>query len=148
MSTATVLAIAIPVLVVLGALALVASARRRDTDAAVGTLTRETRRADRSRSEVLDAEPEPVPSGREVERSAAAEQRVGAGVAVVEDAAPPAPYVPPDPETLGVTRRQFFNRSIVGFFGLGLTGFGAAALAFIWPSGGGGFGSKDRKSVV
>ena len=25
----------------------------------------------------------------------------------------PAPYVPPDPDVIGVTRRQFFNRSIV-----------------------------------
>jgi cytochrome b6-f complex iron-sulfur subunit len=59
-------------------------------------------------------------------------------------AAPPAPYVPPDEESLGVTRRQFFNRSIVAMFGLGLTGFGAAVLAFLWPGLSGGFGSKIR----
>ena len=28
------------------------------------------------------------------------------------------PYVPPDPDTIGVTRRQFFNRSIIVLFGL------------------------------
>ena len=32
-------------------------------------------------------------------------------------------YVPPDPETIGVTRRQFFNRSIVLVMGLSLTTF-------------------------
>ena len=36
------------------------------------------------------------------------------------------PCVPPDPETVGVTRRQFFNRGIVTLMGVGLGGFGAA----------------------
>jgi cytochrome b6-f complex iron-sulfur subunit len=48
--------------------------------------------------------------------------------------------VPPDPEFIGVTRRQFFNRSIIAMFGLGLSGFGAACLAFLWPTLKGGFG--------
>jgi cytochrome b6-f complex iron-sulfur subunit len=55
---------------------------------------------------------------------------------------PPVAWVPPDAETVGVTRRQFFNRSIVVSFALGLSGFGAGVLAFLWPSGAGGFGSK------
>jgi cytochrome b6-f complex iron-sulfur subunit len=50
--------------------------------------------------------------------------------------------VPPDPDVLGVTRRQFFNRSIVGLMGLGLASFGGAVLAFLWPQLSGGFGSK------
>jgi cytochrome b6-f complex iron-sulfur subunit len=45
---------------------------------------------------------------------------------------------------VGVTRRQFFNRSIVVSFALGLTTFGAGMLAFLWPSGTGGFGSKIK----
>ncbi|MDQ3641132.1 MAG: Rieske 2Fe-2S domain-containing protein, partial [Actinomycetota bacterium] len=49
-------------------------------------------------------------------------------------------YVAPDPEFIGVTRRQFFNRSIIAMFGLGLSGFGAACLAFLWPTLRGGFG--------
>jgi cytochrome b6-f complex iron-sulfur subunit len=49
-----------------------------------------------------------------------------------------------DPEVLGVTRRQFFNRGIVGMFGLGIAGFGTAAIGFLWPSLSGGFGSKIR----
>ncbi len=57
-------------------------------------------------------------------------------------APPPVAWVPPDEETLGVTRRQFFNRSIVATFAFGLSGFGAAVLAFLWPNNSGGFGSK------
>jgi cytochrome b6-f complex iron-sulfur subunit len=54
-------------------------------------------------------------------------------------AAPPAPI---DEEALGVTRRQFLNRAIVGTFGLSLAGFGAAVLGFLWPTlQSGGFGS-------
>src|SRR5690606_37531396 len=51
-------------------------------------------------------------------------------------------------ETLGVTRRQFFNRSIVVSFALGLSGFGTAVLAFLWPSGAGGFGSKIKVGKI
>ncbi|MGH9152949.1 MAG: ubiquinol-cytochrome c reductase iron-sulfur subunit, partial [Acidimicrobiales bacterium] len=68
----------------------------------------------------------------------------GAAVVVAPGGAPPAPRAPLDPEALGVTRRQFFNRSIVGFFQLGLAGFGAASVAFLWPTLSGGFGAKIR----
>ena len=57
-------------------------------------------------------------------------------------AAPPVVYEPVDLDELGVTRRQFFNRSILAGSGLGLGAFGVAALAFLWPSAGGGFGGK------
>jgi cytochrome b6-f complex iron-sulfur subunit len=70
-------------------------------------------------------------------------ERRGDSTALVPvSSAPPAPWVPPDPEVVGVTRRQFFNRSIVTLMGLGLSGFGAATLAFLWPQLGAGFGSK------
>jgi cytochrome b6-f complex iron-sulfur subunit len=147
MSTSTVLAIAIPVLVLLAGVVLYASARRREAQGAVGQLSRETVKRDRSAAPGL-AETAPV-TGREVERSAALERRgASTALATAEPAAPPAPYVPPDPETLGVTRRQFFNRSIVGFFVLGLSGFGTAAIAFLWPSLKGGFGSKIRVGKI
>jgi cytochrome b6-f complex iron-sulfur subunit len=43
----------------------------------------------------------------------------------------------------GVTRRQFFNRAILGLFGGAfLGGLGLAFLAFLWPKLKGGFGSK------
>ena len=136
----SVLLIVIPVLVVLAGVMLFAAARRRETGDAVGRLSRETRGkdSDPSRPDAPDAL-----TGREVER-AAAEARTAKSMALVgaDEVAPPAPYLPPDAEALGVTRRQFLNRSIIGFFSLGLLAFGASALAFIWPKLGGGFGSK------
>ncbi len=138
----SVLLIVIPLLVVLAGVVLFAAARRRETGDAVGQLSRETRRKDRPAADAEGGADRP-PTGREVERAAAA-QRTGTTVAVVDEteAAPPAPFVPPDAEALGVTRRQFLNRGILAFFSLGLLAFGASALAFIWPKLGGGFGSK------
>jgi cytochrome b6-f complex iron-sulfur subunit len=50
-------------------------------------------------------------------------------------------WTPPDPEIIGVTRRQFFNRATVSLMSVSLAGFAAAAfVAFLWPSGTGGFG--------
>ena len=142
---------AIVVIGVLLFLALVlAMARRRDTDRAVGVLSRETRRADRSQEAIapLEAEEEAPPTGRQVEREAAIERaatgRAGTAVVVAPSSAP-VPAGPPPPidlEALGVTRRQFLNRSILALFGISLAGFGAACLAFLWPTlEAGGFGS-------
>jgi len=141
MDTDTILTVALGALVVLGALFFFTSSARRDRAAATGSLSRETRRRDRS-----DVTPEAIAdagaqSGREVERAAAAEWRGGAEVVPVADAPPPAPvYL--DEQALGVTRRQFLNRGVVGAFGLAISGFGASTIAFLWPSGSGGFGSK------
>jgi cytochrome b6-f complex iron-sulfur subunit len=139
MATTTVLLIAIPILVVLAAVLVLAAARRRDTGSAIGALARETRRRDRGA--VVPAEEEAVASGRAVERAAALEQRAASKELATIGATAPVPWVPPDPEVMGVTRRQFFNRGILTFFGLGLSGFGASMLAFLWPKLGGGFGS-------
>ena len=54
----------------------------------------------------------------------------------------PVRYEPVDEDELGVSRRQFFNRSILAFSGLGLGAFGVAAIAFLWPSAAGGAGTK------
>ncbi len=134
------LLIVIPLLVVLAGVVLFAAARRRETGDAVGRLSRETRGKNRDRA--LDADDERPLTGREVERAAVEAKQGGSAVVLADRAAPPAPFVPPDADALGVTRRQFLNRSIIGFFALGLTGFGAACIAFIWPKLGGGFGSK------
>jgi cytochrome b6-f complex iron-sulfur subunit len=140
MSPATIIAIAVPVLVVLAGVLLFASARRRDTDAATGVLSSETAHRDRGPVELSD-EARPA-SGREVERAAVLARREAATPVKATVAEPPVAWVPPDDETLGITRRQFFNRSIVTTFALGLSSFGAGVLAFLWPSGSGGFGSK------
>jgi cytochrome b6-f complex iron-sulfur subunit len=127
---------------VLAGIVVVTTARRRDSAAATGALSRETRRRDRSTDLPSDfTVDEPPPTGRDIERAAEAARRARE-VVVAPAAAVPAPYVPPDDEAVGVTRRQFLNRGIVNMFALGLGGFGAATLAFLWPSGAGGFGSK------
>jgi cytochrome b6-f complex iron-sulfur subunit len=141
MSAVTVLAIAIPTLVVAAGVLLFAAARRRDTGAATGVMSHETARRDRGPVS-LDDGGAPV-TGREVERAAVLARREESLPAVkVEEA--PVEWVPPDEETLGVTRRQFFNRSIVTLFGFASLGLGGAMLAQLWPSGTGGFGGKIR----
>src|SRR5262245_42634057 len=124
MSTTTALLIAIPVLVVLAGVVLFASARRRDTGEAIGALNREPRRRDRGGVGVLEGDEATPATGREGERAAALEQREGGKELATVGATAPVAWVPPDPEALDVTRRQFMNRGIVTFFGLGLAGFG------------------------
>jgi cytochrome b6-f complex iron-sulfur subunit len=140
------LVIVVPVVVVLAGLVVFAALRRRDTSDAIGQLSRETRRRDAGEPVVLEESELVGVSGRQVEAQAALERRppemVKAGGSDLAE------YVPPDPEALGVTRRQFFNRSIVLLMGLSLTGFGAAVLAFLWPQPKGGFGSKIRVGTI
>ena len=141
MESTTALLIAIPVLVVLAGVLLFATARRRDTGEAIGALARETRKRDRGSIADADADDAAPVTGKEVERAAALERRESSKELATVGAKAPVAWVPPDPEVLAVSRRQFFNRGIVTFFGLGLAGFGAASLAFLWPKLGGGFGS-------
>ena len=129
---------AVVVLVVLAAAVLFGAARRRDRSAT--GLSREARTRDR-RNPVLAVKPT-LPTGREVER-AEREARTSTDLEIVESA-PPAPFVAPDPLAIGVSRRQFFNRGIVGMMGLSIAGFGGASLAFLWPQGVSGFGSKIK----
>lgn len=133
---------AIAVLAVLGVVAVLAAARRRQSNEAIGILSRETLKRDRS-SEVLRADA--PATGREIERAAAAERAL---LAAPPPAPPKGPYVPPDPETIGVSRRQFFNRSIVMLMSLSLSTFGVACIAFLWPQGASGFGSKIKVGLV
>ena len=136
------------VIIVVGLLAAVfvlTTSSRRDRRSATGMLSRETRERDRANPliEDLEAQQGSGPVGREVERAAQQEWRgTGTAVVVAPTPAPPALREPLDPEALGVTRRQFFNRGIVTMMGLGLAGFGGSMIAFLWPSLSGGFGSK------
>ncbi|MEY2397922.1 MAG: cytochrome b6-f complex iron-sulfur subunit, partial [Actinomycetota bacterium] len=81
-------------------------------------------------------------SGRDVERNAMLARRGTELVTVSAAPAPIAEFVPPDPETIAVTRRQFLNRGSATLMGLGLASFGGAVLAFLWPQLGSGFGAK------
>jgi cytochrome b6-f complex iron-sulfur subunit len=152
MSNAAVIAIAIAVVVVLAAVVFVTTARRSDVRGA-GALSSETRRRDEAARHARVA--------AEAGTSRAAEQSgPGTGVAVLtaEEAeragdearrptpvlapsAAPVPWVPPDPEAIGVSRRQFFNRSTVILMGTSIGAFSAAGfIAFLWPTATGGFG--------
>jgi cytochrome b6-f complex iron-sulfur subunit len=139
--------IGIIVLAVLAVVAVGLALRGRQTDQAVGMLSRETQKRDRA-SSALGSESELT--GKQVEQAAVLERKTAAKelVLAARDSGPPAPYVPPDPEVIGVTRRQFFNRSIVLMFALGLSGFGLACIAFLWPQLGGGFGSAIKVGLV
>ncbi len=85
----------------------------------------------------------PARTGRELERAVALERQGRAGLPD-PSAPPPPPALPPDAETLGVTRRQVLNRGIFTAFALTLTAFGGASLAFLWPTLSGGFGAKIK----
>ena len=138
--------LAVVVIAVLAGVALAGAAKRRDAGAAVGSLSRETSSRDKKARKEQAAEAVAAPTGREVEKSAAL-ARTGGVVAVAPSAAP-VEWTAPDPETFDVTRRQFLNRSIVALFGLGVAGFGAAFVGFLWPSSSGGFGSKINVGKV
>lgn len=139
------LVILIPVLVVLAVIVLVASARRRDRGDAIGSLARETLQRDRGLPDSLTSSAST--DGRAVEREAAL-VAVGGGEVAKQSDAELTPFVPPDPEQVAVSRRQFFNRSILAFFILGISGFGAAVVAMLWPRPLEGFGAVIRIGPV
>ncbi|HET7488776.1 MAG TPA: Rieske 2Fe-2S domain-containing protein [Acidimicrobiales bacterium] len=134
MSGTSVVLIAVVVVILLSVLFLFTTSFRRDRAAAL-------RRAQEGATPTAEQE---GPSGKEVERAAVLSRRGSSLVVVAPGGAPPAPSAPLDPEALGVTRRQFFNRSIVGFATLGLSAFGAATIGFLWPTLSGGFGAKIK----
>jgi cytochrome b6-f complex iron-sulfur subunit len=132
--------LAVVVLVVLAGIVLLAAMRRNDANRAIGELSRETKKRDRELATAGAAV-----SGRDVERAAVLERRgVSTDLVAVTSTAPVA-FVPPDDETVGSTRRQFFNRSIVLMMMASLGAFGASCLAFLWPpSTAAGFGGKIK----
>lgn len=143
----TALAIVIPILVIAAVAVAYAAYKRRDRADALGTLSRETRSRDRGDDSAPADAPDAV-TGREVERAAVVARSSGGGEVVKAETAVPAEWVPPDPEEVGVSRRQFFNRSIVAFMGLAITGFGAAVVAFLWPPFVTGFGATINAGNV
>lgn len=151
MTTNTVLLLAIPILVVLGGLLVLGAARRRDTNAAIGVLSSETKARDKGRFEPDDREGEaPVLVGSEIELSAREAYRGGA-LETKEPPPPPVAWVPPEPEAVGVSRRQFFNRSATTLMAVSSGVFGLAIIGFLWPSSAGGFGgvvSLGRKGEL
>jgi len=137
LSSAAIITIAVAALIVLAAIAFLTAARRSDVRGA-GALSRETRKRDR------DAEIDlpPAATRRDVERAGSHARTPGSGLTTATAAAP-AVWTPPDPEVIGVSRRQFLNRASVSLMGAGLTTFAAAGfVAFLWPTATSGFGGK------
>lgn len=142
MDTTTIAILAVVALVVLAGVVLLAAARRNQTQKAIGVLSRETRARDAgTHTTTSRAEGRATASGREIELAAKLERSRSGKELVSAGSVAPTAWVPPDPDTLGATRRQFLNRGITGFFIVGLSSFGAACIAFLWPQLGGGFGS-------
>ena len=130
MSTGAIIAIVAVAAVVLGAVVVVTTARQTEVRGA-GALSRETRKRDRKADISAQA-----PTGREVEAA------VRTTAVAVAPPAEVAPFVAPDPDAVGVSRRMFFNRTAVAMMSASLGAFGAAVLAFLWKGAEGGFGSK------
>ena len=138
MSTAAIIAIAIGVVVVLGAISFFTLARRSDVRGA-GALSGETVQRDKAARK--SAEPVATQTtASDVEAAGVAARSASTAVAVRAEPEI-VQWTPPDPEVIGVSRRQFFNRATVSLMSVSLAGFAAAAfVAFLWPSGTGGFG--------
>ena len=143
MSTAAIIALAIGAVVVLAAVSFFALARRSDVRGA-GALSGETLSRDKaSRKESLayEAAATEERSAAVAEAEGTASRGSGTALATIDDEPALVPWVAPDPEALGVSRRQFFNRATVSLMTAGLGAFAAAAfVGFLWPSGTGGFG--------
>ena len=142
MSTTAVIVIGVAVVVVLGALAFVTLARRSDVRGA-GALSNETLRRD------ADARAATPPPDAPIARTAADAEaegvaaRTGGALVPIESDTGLTPWIPPDPEAIGVSRRQFFNRASVSLMAAGIGTFSAASMvAFLWPTATGGFGGK------
>ena len=128
--------IGVVVILALAAVFLLGTARRRaSTGPALSRETRARRLVGRRR-EPGDRASSPRRVAADAERRASPCPRATGA---------PVRYEPVDEEELGVTRRQFFNRGILTGLALGVGGFGAASLAFLWPSGAGGSGTQGQR---
>jgi cytochrome b6-f complex iron-sulfur subunit len=149
MDIGKVLLIAIPVLLGLAVLLVVATTVSRQR-ASTGSLGREARKADRSSS--TDVVPAADLDQEARARFSASKQSLepAGGKPVVSAAGGLIRFgeAPVDPEQLGVTRRQFFNRSILATQSLVLGSFGLAMIGFLWPSLSGGFGGKIKAGAL
>lgn len=143
MSTAAVIVIALVGVVLLGAISFLTLARRSDVRGA-GALSTEAVKRDTSRrsAEGIAVEEAATRTAADAEAEGVAARTPSKElVSVGADDNNLVPWTPPDPEIIGVTRRQFFNRATVTLMGTGIAGFAAAAfVGFLWPSGTGGFG--------
>lgn len=130
MSTGFVIAIVVVAAVIFGAIVVLTTSRSTEVRGA-GALSRETRSRDRKAAMSTGTQ-----TGREVEAAARSTEIVKAPSVEV------APFVAPDADEIGVSRRMFFNRTIFTLMAASLGAFGASLVGFLWYGSSGGFGSK------
>ncbi len=136
----TALLIGIPIVILLAAITVFASARRRSTDAAghtTGTLTAETKSSDTSLATIADD----TTAGDARARAGETRDNIG-GTPATRGSTGVAEYTPAEYEEIQVSRRQFFNRGILATMTLSVSTFGIAAIAFLFAKSSGGFGGK------
>ncbi len=132
--------IALIAILALGLVAMLVITRRGSSGQ--GKLARETRARDAGAPSSAGTDIEAVETVEARARGEEARASAG-GVPVSRGTTAVAEWEPLDPEELSMSRRKFFNRAILTVGGLAvLPAFGTAILAFLWPSGVGGFGSK------
>ena len=136
MSTGIVIAIVVIAAIIFGLIVVLTTSRSTEVRGA-GALSRETRSRN-TKANISDA----APSGREVEASVRSTAVVKAAPVEV------APWVAPDEEALGVSRRMFFNRATVTLLTVSVGAFGASVVGFLWKGAEGGFGSKINAGKV
>ncbi len=130
MSTGFVIAIVVVAAVIFGAIVVLTTSRSTEVRGA-GALSRETRSRDRKATISAGAQ-----TGREVEAAARSAEIVKAPSVEV------APFVAPDADEIGVSRRMFFNRIIFTLMAASIGAFGASLVGYLWYGSSGGFGSK------
>jgi cytochrome b6-f complex iron-sulfur subunit len=136
MSTGIVIAIVVIAAIIFGLIVVLTTSRSTEVRGA-GALSRETRSRNTKANISDDA-----PSGREVEASARSTAVVKAAPVEV------APWVAPDEEAIGVSRRMFFNRATVTLLTISVASFGASVVGFLWKGAEGGFGSKINAGKI
>ncbi len=137
------MAIAVAIIVILIAAAVTVVVLANRARSSTGSLSRETRKRDQAapaEAATVSASTELEATGRE--RSDVTRESLG-GVPARRRRGEVVEYEPVDEEELGVTRRQFLNRGLLGAVGFAATAFGAACLGFLWPlRNQGGFGGQ------
>ena len=143
------MAIALPIIAILVAALVAVVVLTKRGSASEGRLSRETR----SRAAAPDAATTPSTALELAEtegaRARAGDTKTQTGELVPRDAGEIVEWQPLDPEELSMSRRMFFNRAIlsVGLLGA-LPTLGTAIIAFLYPSGAGGFGGKVTASLT
>lgn len=137
--------VALTGLVILALVAILAAARHRQTSQAIAMTDEKTGAI----TSVKPLEGKVSSEGRGVERLAKeAFSEAQASTVAVSVKPQGVSRTPIDPEAIGVSRRQFFNRTLLMLMSFSITSFGVACIAFLWPQGTSGFGSKIKVGLV